>query len=263
MFTTNLGSCGGCVDPQRSPRKVLIVLIDLYAIFVRTLRTYYSSISRIMKYSFKQRMRQKLLAVCVFPFYLISRRGFLRRMGWFRSLRTGLPLDNEGEAIPWWSYSFILFLQERLNRGMYIFEYGSGYSTLWLAHRVDTIVSVETDRTWYQRLKQIAPANVDLRYSDYEPNGEYCRLVQEYNREFDVVIVDSRDRVRCAKNSLGALKPSGILIVDDAHQPHLKEASDYLKDNGYKKIDFFGTCASHDGMHCTTVFYRDKNCLGI
>lgn len=217
-----------------------------------------------MSCSFKHRLRKRVLKLGVFPFYMISRRGFLKQMGWFKSLHVDAPIDLGGRAIPWWSYSAILFLQSRLNNDMELFEYGSGNSTLWLAGRVKSLISVETDQGWYDALKDIVPHNVQLQYMDYdEPNGTYCRRAQESHQKFDIIIVDSRDRARCAKNSLVALKPSGVIIWDDTSNPHFLESIDYIKDAGFKSIDFIGEGPLSDAAHCTTVFYRKDNCLGI
>lgn len=217
-----------------------------------------------MEYSLNQRLRKASLAISVLPFYVVSNRGFLSQMGWFRTLRTGLSTDGRGNPIPWWSYGCVLFLQERLHSKLRVFEYGSGYSTIWLANRVGTVISVETVRHWYEKIKMQTPQNVELlHHADYVADGEYCRIAQGYGPQFDIVVVDSRDRVRCAKNSIDALSPSGVLIFDDAHQPHLQEARDFLAQKGFRNINFFGMGPLNDGTHCTTIFYRDTNCLGL
>ena len=216
-----------------------------------------------MVYTFRRKVRSAALYLCVLPFSLFSRNGFLKRMGWFTSVRRRVPVDNTGAPLPWWSYSAILFLQDRLRKDMRVFEYGSGYSTLWLASRVRSVVSIETEKVWYQNLKNKLPSNVQLSLVVYETDGKYCRLVSDYAHEVDIVIVDSRDRARCAKNAVDSLGRNGVLIFDDAHKPKFKEARDYIAGKGYRAIDFFGEGPESDNTHCTSIFYGNDNCLGI
>jgi hypothetical protein len=184
-------------------------------------------------------------------------------MGWYRTVRRRACVDAEGNAIPWWSYSFLLFLRERLRPSLTVYEYGSGNSTLWLASRVRSIRTVETNQAWYERLRSRLPDNVEMQFIQYERNGEYCRAIQSFHEAFDIVIIDGFDRVRCAKNCLGALTPAGVVVFDDSHQEHLREGREFLASKGFRRLDFYGFAPQDDDNHCTSVFYRDGNCLGI
>jgi hypothetical protein len=211
----------------------------------------------------KQAIRRWLLTLAVWPLSVIDRRGFLKQMGWYRTVRLQRSIDAAGKPIPWWSYPFILFLQNRLGPQLKIFEYGSGNSTLWLARRVQSILSIETDPRWFARVRETLPPNVELKFQEYMRDGTYCRLIQSYPNQFDVVIVDAFDRVRCAQNSVSALTPAGVIIFDDAHQEHLQPGCQYLIERGFKRLDFFGPAPQSDEFHCTSVFYRPENCLGL
>lgn len=65
--------------------------------------------------------------------------------------------------LPWYSYPMIAFLSDRVRPQMRVFEYGSGYSTLWWSERVAQVTSCKHDQDWYDLLRARAPANVDLR----------------------------------------------------------------------------------------------------
>src|SRR5688572_22901839 len=67
----------------------------------------------------------------------------LREQGWLRSYRERRPVTQGGEPIPWYTYSAIDFLAERLPPDATVFEFGAGHSTLWYARRVARVVSVD------------------------------------------------------------------------------------------------------------------------
>src|SRR5438477_3935780 len=71
------------------------------------------------------------------------------------------PLDLE---VPWFSYAAIDFLERFLKPEMSVVEYGSGGSTLFFAHRVKTVFSIEDNPQWFElvseRVKQEELINV-------------------------------------------------------------------------------------------------------
>jgi tRNA A58 N-methylase Trm61 len=146
---------------------------------------------------------------------------------------------------------------------MVVFEYGSGSSTLWWAKRVFRVVSFEHDHAWYNKLLKLIPENVEYVYCEMTPNGDYSRGVKKYSNMFDIIVIDGRDRVNCAKNSLGALKEDGVIIWDNSERSKYAEGYAFLKDNGFKRIEFTGIGPVNSFAWSTTVFYRNKNCLAI
>ncbi|PZS10133.1 MAG: FkbM family methyltransferase, partial [Chloroflexi bacterium] len=69
--------------------------------------------------------------------------GMYRKVGWQRSVRTGLPVGPDGEAIPWFSYPALAWLDAVVTGSERVFEFGSGNSTVWFSRRVAEVVSVE------------------------------------------------------------------------------------------------------------------------
>src|SRR5215204_4452964 len=57
------------------------------------------------------------------------------------------PLDLE---LPWFSYAAIDFLQDFLQSGMSVCEFGSGGSTLFFARRVKSVYSIEDNPKWFE-----------------------------------------------------------------------------------------------------------------
>jgi len=195
--------------------------------------------------------------------YSLKRQGPLFEDGWFRSFREQASVDATGEPLPWITYPAIEFIRKRVKPKMSIFEYGSGGSTTWWANLVSHVVSVEHDREWFQKLIAKKPANVELIQIDLIYGGEYSKKIGYYKNQFDVVIVDGRDRVNCIRNCLGALTESGVVILDNSDRSDYAEAVAYLFEHGFRKLEFIGFCPAVNLKSETSIFYRSKNIFGI
>src|SRR5579864_3727189 len=66
------------------------------------------------------------------------------------------------ERIPLLATGAIQFIESYLKKTDRVFEYGSGYSTPWLAARAEKVISVEDWPEWYERIKPLLPANAEL-----------------------------------------------------------------------------------------------------
>jgi len=197
--------------------------------------------------------------------YLLADRdnSYLITSGFMKSHELGHPCRQDGTPLPWMNYAIIAFLEQRLRKDMILFEYGSGYSTLFFADRVKRVVSAEHDNAWYETIRHMVGPNVELLYQPLEEDGEYCRLINRRNDRFDVIVVDGRDRVRCAINGYQSLSASGVVILDDSEKDKYAEAGRFYADKGFKRLDFAGLKFSGFSSAHTSVFYRSTNCLGI
>ena len=146
---------------------------------------------------------------------------------------------------------------------MRVFEYGSGHSTLWWAKHTGSVVSCEHDEKWYQTIKDQLPDHVDYHHVPLVYGGEYSQYIKNYQEEFDIVVVDGRDRINCAKNAVGALKKDGVLIWDNSDRHEYREGMLYLKQLGFKQIDFFGHGPVSTVQWNTSIFYRRENSFCI
>lgn len=189
--------------------------------------------------------------------------GHLKDIGWFKSSRLGIPVDDNGDPLPWMTYPSISFLEKRISSDMTVFEYSCGNSTLWWARRVQKLISCEHDKAWYERMKQLIPASVELHQIDLEYGGAYSHKIREYTRAFDIIVIDGRDRVNCAKNCLNALKENGVIIWDNSDREEYTEGYEYLLRNGFKRLDFEGMGPVNVSPWCTSIFYKEENCLGL
>lgn len=190
-------------------------------------------------------------------------KGYLAEIGWFEAFKRKASVDKNNQAIPWFTYSFIDFLQDRLNKKQTVFEFGSGNSTRYFASKCAHITSAEHDKIWYEKGESNKPNNADIQYYPLDKDGDYCRVAQKTKQKYDIIIIDGRDRVNCCIQSINALTETGIIILDDSERNKYNEARHFLKNKGFKELSFSGISPGFFYRKTTSVFYKDENCLGI
>jgi hypothetical protein len=197
-------------------------------------------------------------------YFLICRlRSYLRQSGWVQSARSGLPQNAAGESLPWLTYPAIRFLTERIRPRFRVFEYGSGQSTLWWSTRVAKVVACEHDISWYRYFSTQLPSNAQILYQELDYGGNYCRVAGNQPARFDLIVIDGRDQVNCARESVGALTLDGVLVWDNTEREKYRAGFSHLHSQGFRQIDFWGLGPCGYKEWCTTVFYRSDNCLGL
>jgi len=188
---------------------------------------------------------------------------YLGSIGWLRSWEERLPVDRDGNCLPWLTYPMISFLKGKIKSNMCVFEYGSGHSTLWWSKQVSNLTSCEHDLEWYNSLKERIPSNVEYVHCDFNYGGQYCRTILGYKNRFEIIVIDGRDRVNCAKNSLGALKDDGVIIWDNSDREKYQDGYSCLIQSGFKRLDFEGLGPIGMRGWCTSLFYRERNCFEV
>lgn len=183
----------------------------------------------------------------------------LKQDGWFKSYHSKQSIDQNGAPLPWYTYPFIEFLKPRVKSNFEVFEYGSGNSTRWYASRVKHITAVEHDVDWIRLIKPKLPANANLLE---RPLGDsYVKAVKE--GRYNIVVVDGRNRVKCACFAADYLTQDGVIILDNSDREWYTPAKDYLAQKGFRRLDFIGMTPIVAIKTSTSVFYKDGNCLNI
>jgi hypothetical protein len=184
----------------------------------------------------------------------------LREKGWFDSERRAIPVDGKGDPTPWYTYSMIDFLQGRLTDELRVFEYGGGYSTVWYADQVDTVIAVDDSKKWTEIVDPKLPENSEIVYRSSQ--DEYVSHIIEDITAFDIVVIDGSHRTDCIEPAVEALSDRGIIVWDDFER--LDESQfEPLLDAGFSVLPFYGLKALGANYKCTAVFYQDENCLDI
>jgi hypothetical protein len=188
---------------------------------------------------------------------------YLIKTGYLTSFRKGFPVDMEMKPLPWMNYPFLEFIKKRLNKTQNLFEFGSGYSTVFFAERLQSVSSVEYDKEWFEKAKEMTKTFYNTEIIFQELNDDYPKAIEKTERKFELIIIDGRKRVQCAINSYEHITADGVLILDDSSREEYKEIWDFYLGKGFREITFQGLKPNGFSIDHTTVFYRDGNCLGI
>ena len=192
-----------------------------------------------------------------------DKRSFLHTTGWIKSFNYKKPVDANNNPTPWMNYGIVEFLKERLNKDLNLFEYGSGFSTLFYSTHVNNVISIEYNKKWFDYIKNIPSSNSEIYFYEKDIDGRYCRAIHDFEYLYKIVIVDGRDRVNCIKQSVSKLTCDGVLILDDSNRDDYKDGILFLTLNGFRELPFYGFKPSSLLITKTSIFYRDNNCFGI
>ncbi len=223
-------------------------------------------ILKILYWLSSQKNRRKLDLMFLGHRILTQKNSYLLKVKYADSLLLKHAGKNFDRAVPWMCFPLIEFLNDRLNPNHTIFEYGSGNSTLFFADRVKSIVSIEHNKDWFDRISNQVKNNDRATVVFQQLTNVYPRAIEIYgaNNKFDLVIVDGRNRVDCIKNAVHYLTTHGIILLDDSERDRYKEAFVLLASKGFSHITFKGMKPGIIRQNEGTIFYRKgSNCFEI
>lgn len=199
---------------------------------------------------------------------IVAPKGFNFKYVVYRIMRPILKLNYKlyklkNKNTPWLAQESIEFLKQRLNKKMKGLEYGSGFSTTFLAERSESIVSIEHNKEWFDLINNMLKerkidniqyifsgendpceksmeeimknAGVTGKYPIKENYASYINQVNQFeDNYFDYVIIDGRARVETFLASYPKLKKGGFIILDNAERTRYTVLHDFMK--GHEKI---------------------------
>lgn len=207
-------------------------------------------------------------------------------MRWIKSLQPDFLLRQKK---PWIAFDALDYLEKLDLQDKYVFEYGSGGSTLFWLSKGAYCVSVEHNPAWFHRIKAITDKNSRLTYylsepepfepsiNEYQPNPanpddfiseEFCSVKVHYrtyvqrimafkDETFDIVSIDGRARPSCIKHSVKKVKVGGILILDNADRTYYTEQSHHYLQN-FARLKFYGAVPTLPTMYQTDIYIRQS-----
>jgi hypothetical protein len=167
-----------------------------------------------------------------------------------------MEVENSSLFLPWYNFKLIEHLQSYLKPEMNIFEYGSGFSSLFYAQNGCTVYGVETRIEWKKKIEDLAKEN-DL---NERINIELCENVEnfykailQYEKIFDVIIVDSIQRLACLKEAK-FVYIKGLIILDNSERLNLIDAKNIMM--GFDFIEFQGKRPHDENESSALVFFK-------
>jgi predicted O-methyltransferase YrrM len=175
---------------------------------------------------------------------------------WISSLRMSACSPN-GAPIPWYTYPAIDFLAQRNFKNRNVLEFGGGQSTLWWAARARSVLTIEENSDWYERLRSQIGSNVTLHHLPADrATGAVTSIKSAIDaspvRAFDVIVVDGHLRRKLTGLAFSYLGPGGALLLDNSERYGFY---DETKTRNCRRIDFFGFAPGVSLRHCTSLVF--------
>jgi hypothetical protein len=170
-----------------------------------------------------------------------------------------LPMDW---PYPWWSFGSIEEA-DKIFRDKKIFEYGSGGSTVRYAEIAFSIISVEDDAQWLEKVerKMQARRNCKLLYRPFDfrnpANFEKSAYLNSLDSNaYNIIIIDGQDwtcneRITCFRHAEKFVKSGDIIVVDDYWRYEILNGSNKAK--AVRVFESTGPCRY--GVTSTAFFY--------
>ena len=181
----------------------------------------------------------------------MTRRILADDYGQRRSFDAEQCLDAKGNPVPWFTYPAIEYLNQIDLSHMRVLEFGSGFSTLYWARRTKSVVSIEDNKSWYERMKPKLPGNVT--YIHAPTHDDIVRAASELQQEFDLIINDGLYRYDCAVASRSKLADGGIVIVDNSDW--CAKTCAYYRDSDLIEVDMAGFTPLNEYPMTTSFFF--------
>lgn len=173
--------------------------------------------------------------------------------GWVKSVATGRPVDQSGNAIPWLTYPAIEFLQAITQKDWHVFEWGAGNSTIWWSTHCASVTAVENNAAWVDEVRPKLSKNARVLLC--EEKDAYVNAIKG-DVVYDVIVVDGKHRNECALACIPHLSEKGIIVYDNSDRSEYDSSISHLESNGFHRIDFWGLTPSYAYKNCTSIFFR-------
>ena len=175
------------------------------------------------------------------------------------------------------TYPSIPFLKDIISKDTKVFEYGSGFSTIFFSRIAGETVCVEHDKEWVDHARNNAPAatvhhvdqnaqvhpdaerivtdfkaefpqiRTDLYEHDFKHgliNDEfagYASTIYKYPQGyFDIIVLDGMARLLTGVIACERIGDKGLIVLDNSDRWHYNYLQQYLVDKGFGRIDFWG-----------------------
>ena len=172
--------------------------------------------------------------------------------GFLESVRTQISVNGSGETMPMYTYPCYEYLNSMNWEGADVFEYGTGFSTIWWKNHGANIYGVEHNKNWYEKINGKELGYITLENSVHN----YPHSINIFDKQFDVIVIDGLVRYQCVAPALKNLKSGGIIIFDNSDwHSNTKELLD-TKD--LIPIHFHGFKPTHVDSQTTSIYMHKE-----
>ena len=138
-----------------------------------------------------------------------------------------------------------------------VFEWGTGYSSLFWADRCKDVISIDHNEEWLSFTLEKGRENIKVIKADLDV---YASCIKNFSGKFDVIVIDgdTRNRLRyyCTIYALEKLAPGGLVVLDNSDwQPN---SCQLLRDNGFMQFDYAGLGPINPYAWCTSLFVKES-----
>ena len=172
--------------------------------------------------------------------------------GQLRSILKGKPVDRNGAPLPWFSFPAIHYLDQLHLKGLRVFEYGTGNSTLFWIRKECSLCAVEFDAGWADYVRKNAGESAIIQREDNV--DQYAASITNYEQNFDIIIVDGAARQACARFAIDKLSKDGFIILDNSEA--YPSVAKFLSESGLIQVDFIGPAPLVHNFQATSFFFR-------
>ena len=107
-------------------------------------------------------------------------------------MRKFSSVDGNGEPVPWFTYPAIEQLRQWNLSDKVVFEFGCGNSTRFWAGRAKSVIAIEDNKEWFERLTSAIPGNVETIFAQDE--DAYVESLQNCGKSPDIIVIDGSAR---------------------------------------------------------------------
>lgn len=173
--------------------------------------------------------------------------------GFLESSRSDVPVNNKNQIIPMYTYPCYEWLDSIDWTDSKVYEFGTGYSTIWWQNKKADYYGVEDNKEWYDRIKKSGFKNK----VKYEPDlKKYIKTIYDYDFKFDVIVIDGQVRFDCIKPALEKIKDNGMIIFDNSDWH--KSCKEELDKTDLIPIHFHGFKPIHVDSETTSCYIGRK-----
>ena len=170
--------------------------------------------------------------------------------GFLESSKKNIPVNDKNEIMPMYTYPCYEWLDSIDWNDSKVFEYGTGYSTIWWQNKNVDYHAVEDNKQWHDMIE-------DKTNIEYKPgHHKYIESIYKYDFKFDVIVIDGVVRFDCIKPALEKIKDDGIIIFDNTDWH--KDSKEELDKSDLIPIHFHGFKPLHVDSETTSCYVNRK-----